>query len=191
MSAIWQPCVIYNMQCSFDRTFKALSFWVLRHIDGLMKNCGNSIANTLELLQSCTKPSIWLYTVWERIWSCSGPRRPGWCAEIWIWRVCKMLPLGKCLFGYSLGSFLAHVGFNANDYLSLIYTQRSVSFSLRWHKSYMERSSRCLEMNTIFITRHTKVIVFSPCVLVCLSRCMSGRFNHEGLVPHKQYFAGT
>ena len=30
-------------------------------------------------------------------------------------------------------------------------------------------------------------------VVVCLylSRCLSGRFNYEGLVPHKQYFAGT
>ena len=41
--------------------------------------------------------------------------------------------------------------------------------------------------------------MFSPCVFVCLcvcgclclSRCFSGRFNYEGLVPHKQYFAGT
>ena len=41
--------------------------------------------------------------------------------------------------------------------------------------------------------------MFSPCVFVCLfvcdsvslSRCLSGRFNYEGLVPHKQYFTGT
>ena len=41
--------------------------------------------------------------------------------------------------------------------------------------------------------------MFSPCVFVCLfvcvwlclSRCLSGRFSYEGLVPHKQYFAGT
>ena len=37
--------------------------------------------------------------------------------------------------------------------------------------------------------------MFSPCVFVCLfvslSRCLSGRFNYERLVPHKQYFAGT
>ena len=26
---------------------------------------------------------------------------------------------------------------------------------------------------------------------LCLSRCLSGRFNNEGLAPHKQYFAGT
>ena len=35
------------------------------------------------------------------------------------------------------------------------------------------------------------------CLFVCvcgclwLSRCFSGRFNYEGLVQHKQYFAGT
>ena len=29
------------------------------------------------------------------------------------------------------------------------------------------------------------------CGCLCLSRFLSGRFNHEGLVPHKQYFAGT
>ena len=29
------------------------------------------------------------------------------------------------------------------------------------------------------------------CLFVSLSRCLSGRFNCEGLVPHKQYFAGT
>ena len=42
-----------------------------------------------------------------------------------------------------------------------------------------------------FITRVSEVIMFSPCVFVCLSRCLSGRFNYEGLMPHKQYFAGT
>ena len=30
------------------------------YIDGLVQDCGNSIANALELLQSCTKPSICL-----------------------------------------------------------------------------------------------------------------------------------
>ena len=29
------------------------------------------------------------------------------------------------------------------------------------------------------------------CLFVSLSRCLSGRFNYEGLVPHKQYFTGT
>ena len=49
------------------------------------------------------------------------------------------------------------------------------------------------------ITRVSEVIMFSPCVFVTLfvclfvslSRCLSGRFNYEGLVPHKQNFAGT
>ena len=28
------------------------------HVDGLVQDCSNSIANALELLQSCTKPSM-------------------------------------------------------------------------------------------------------------------------------------
>ena len=54
-------------------------------------------------------------------------------------------------------------------------------------------SSRSLwrHCNVMFITRVSEVIMFSPCVFVCLSRCLSGRFNYEGLVPHKQYFPGT
>ena len=50
---------------------------------------------------------------------------------------------------------------------------------------------------SMFITRDSEVIMFSPCVFVCvcgclcLSRCLSGRFNYGGLVPHKQYFADT
>ena len=31
---------------------------IYRHIDGLLQDCSNSIANALELLQSCTKPLI-------------------------------------------------------------------------------------------------------------------------------------
>ena len=34
------------------------------YIDGLEQDCSNSIANALELLQSCTKPSI--CPQWER-----------------------------------------------------------------------------------------------------------------------------
>ena len=33
-------------------------YWISYHVDGLMQDCSNSIANTLELLQSCTKLSI-------------------------------------------------------------------------------------------------------------------------------------
>ena len=31
----------------------------LSNIDGLVQDCSNSIANALELLQSCTKPSMY------------------------------------------------------------------------------------------------------------------------------------
>ena len=32
------------------------------HVDGLVQNCSNSAANALELLQSCTEPSKWMFT---------------------------------------------------------------------------------------------------------------------------------
>ena len=51
----------------------------------------------------------------------------------------------------------------------------------------------------MFISGDSEVVIFSPgvfvcvcvCFWLCLSRCLFGRFNYEGLVPHKQYFAGT
>ena len=39
-----------------------ISIWFPEsHIDGLVQNCSNSIANALELLQTCTKPSIYIF----------------------------------------------------------------------------------------------------------------------------------
>ena len=32
----------------------------IRHIDGLVKDCSNSSGLAVELLQTCTKPLIWL-----------------------------------------------------------------------------------------------------------------------------------
>ena len=36
-------------------------------IDGLVQDCSNSIANASELLQSCTKASIWLLFLWKTL----------------------------------------------------------------------------------------------------------------------------
>ena len=39
-------------------------------IDGLVQDCSNSIANALELLQSCTKPSVlFMYYIWSKYYS--------------------------------------------------------------------------------------------------------------------------
>ena len=43
--------------------FSAISWWrscvlLVVSVDGLAQDCSNSIANPLELLQSCTKPSL-------------------------------------------------------------------------------------------------------------------------------------
>ena len=49
-----------NRQWSYGAQFCCLSYWqnMAEYIDGLVQDCSNSIANALELLQSCTKPSI-------------------------------------------------------------------------------------------------------------------------------------
>ena len=58
---IFQEC---NCPSSSEVSLKDMSKinWYLtttnHHIDGLVQDCSNSIANALELLQSCTKPLI-------------------------------------------------------------------------------------------------------------------------------------
>ena len=62
------------------------------------------------------------------------------------------------------------------------------TWAINWQHS-------CDSYLSLSITRVSEVIMFSPCVFVylfvSLSQCLSGPFNYEGLVPHKQYFAGT
>ena len=38
--------------------FQNLAFFKIDYINGLVQDCSNSIANAMELLQPCTKPSI-------------------------------------------------------------------------------------------------------------------------------------
>ena len=44
-----------------DELIHKASTKVRYNIDGLVQDCSISIANALEILQSCTKPSIWLH----------------------------------------------------------------------------------------------------------------------------------
>ena len=75
----WEKTLLHtyiHIQPSFGQWEKMFHLWCLlslaetllkqrqkqAHIDGLVQDCSNSTANALELLQSCTKPSIW----WNR-----------------------------------------------------------------------------------------------------------------------------
>ena len=40
----------------------------LRHFNGLVQDCSNSIANAMELLQSCAKPPLCINIVYSLIW---------------------------------------------------------------------------------------------------------------------------
>ena len=77
-------------------------------------------------------------------------------------------------------------------YLRCLYHHiRSVVPYIHYDDVIMNAIASQITSLAIVITRVSEVIMFSPCVFVCLSRCLSGRFNYEGLVPHKQYFPGT
>ena len=64
---ILQLTYIYiYMHCFAESIFKCFLFFIFLpelpwHFDGSAQDCSNSIANALELLQSCTKPSICSY----------------------------------------------------------------------------------------------------------------------------------
>ena len=72
-----------------------------------------------------------------------------------------------------------------NHFLSLKDFFTKVSVPIGFHAAALVITSDC------------EVIMFSPCVFIfcvyvclCLSRCLSGRFNYEDMVPHKHSFAG-
>ena len=52
-------------QYLYDFTIKLRTYD--KYIDGLVQDCSDSIANTLELLQSCTKTVIFIVTYWGLI----------------------------------------------------------------------------------------------------------------------------
>ena len=53
------PLVQVMAWCLFDKFRSHI------HINGLVQDCSNSIANALELLQSCAKPSIYGTSTWR------------------------------------------------------------------------------------------------------------------------------
>ena len=57
------PSLLWHVQLWLKWIVKSL--W--HHIDGLAQDCSNSIAKALELLQSCTKPSIWCHWSWSSL----------------------------------------------------------------------------------------------------------------------------
>ena len=64
-------------------------------IDDLVQDCSNSIANALELLQSCTKPSIYVSVNWDSI----GPSSTYLYRRLWVSHVTFPIPshyLNQC-----------------------------------------------------------------------------------------------
>ena len=61
-------------------------------------------------------------------------------------------------------------------------------------RAFAEWPHALVRKYTTFVLLSPAIARFSPsvvvCLLVCLSRCLYGRFKYQELVPHKQYFAG-
>ena len=78
-------CVIYNIVL-----FNVALYW--EHIDGLVQDCGGSSALAMELLRSCTKPSISCIlgiSQCARVLSCNVvlvvPESVMWTKGMWPW----------------------------------------------------------------------------------------------------------
>ena len=59
----WLLCIIKNSPLIWQNPY--IESGPYGYFNGLVKDCSNSIADALELLQSCTKPSIISHCVWS------------------------------------------------------------------------------------------------------------------------------
>ena len=113
--------------------FESVWQFLLAYNDGLVQDCSISIANALEILQSCTKPSIWCNNIadhhstswWHSLVSTSKEC----CSNDWI----------------STSKTFAQIDMNC-EYDHVI-----------WNMSAMYHSSYQLNIN------HALTIVISPC----------------------------
>ena len=56
-----RPISVYGVWIKYSTQVVHDGIFCTGHFDGLVQDCRNSIASALELLQSCTKPSIYFY----------------------------------------------------------------------------------------------------------------------------------
>ena len=115
-----------------------------------------------------------------------GQRLTGWPWHLnGIWRPYWMVVQLKRKFSCGISSNIA----NYLKYNYFCYSD-GINNVMLWLWTFSDFCSRhILGVAGDDIRIHILVV----CVVVCLNlpRCLSGRFNYEGQVPHKQYFAGT
>ena len=75
----------------------------------------------------------------------------------------------------------------------LVYSTSSITSGKKvWRELKIVAILKILKYQTqLQFNLKYNVFTLFVCLFVSLSRCFSGRFNYEGLVPHKQQFAGT
>ena len=71
------------------------SLFYKKYIDGLVQDCSNSIANALELLQSCTKP-------WYHGWLHQSPSWFGLCSSVDVATDPSVAPMAAVRLGHKI-----------------------------------------------------------------------------------------
>ena len=83
-----EPLVQFFLRESHKLTNQQNTFFY--NIGGLVQDCSISIANSLEMLQCCTKPLIWLYIMiaWHRRYI--TPMHQHFALQYFSWRCCQL-----------------------------------------------------------------------------------------------------
>ena len=113
--------------------------WTQDHIDGLVQDCSNSIANAMELLQSCTKPSIYIFIRFASpIHLCNN-----WVACI----------IRSCLTTIQQNSTVILPSISSQQHLKHMYTFDRNQFGLHWLwaiSAYYHRTWQATQWVTVF-----------------------------------------
>ena len=93
------------------------------HVNDLVQNCSNSIASALELLQFCTKTSMWMtFSVLQ--WNCTHLVVP-WC-------VLCVHTLSSALPAWTRGCPLKNTPYNFNSCAEFISGSTKIYLHLLW-----------------------------------------------------------
>ena len=76
-------------------------------------------------------------------------------------------------------------------FLQIFKYQTQLQLDLRYEKIAPNYAKKVFLSPAIARGSCFHPVCLCMCVCLCLWQCLSGRFNYEGLVPHKRYFAGT
>ena len=126
------------------------------HIDGLVQDCSISSALVMEILQPCTKPSIWAFC-W-RFWGCTQPHTLlRWCSGSYAPKV-----QGECPWKYGIYFTKLYTCINDNAFKALHCMIKNIPIDMPIPKT-SGPSQFDTVMYTVLIWLTTRIILWIPC----------------------------